>query len=1185
MYLKKLELKGFKSFPNKTDILFEKGITSVVGPNGSGKSNISDAVRWVLGEQSIKSLRGDKLEDVIFAGSETKKHMNYCEVELTIDNKDNILNIDFSEVTIKRKAYKSGESEFFLNNKQCRLKDIRELLLDTGIGKDGYSIIEQGKVDEILSNNPHNRRKIFDEACGISKYRYKKQEAERNLKNTKENLDRINDIYLEIENQLKPIENQRNKALKYIDLKEELKLLQVNSYIKEIEAINRQSKEVNSHNEVLQEQLNSLQQDKNSREETIKNIQENINKIEENISKSSEFINEIKSSIDKKDSDIVLLQEKINNIENDKLRKESEIKNINKSIEENKISLENIKNTKLKLEKTIEEITMERDSIAFSNNNYKENLEEINIKIEGLKDEVIELLNKKHKLINKLSGFNANLDNINNRDKNIKDELQYIKIKIENKELELKNYINLKVENNSEIEKLNKENSTRLQNSNNIKDKIKKVESSINTTKLKINEYNSKLNIYVDMENQYEGFNKGVKEVLKNTKLKGIHGALGQLINVSKEYEKAIEIALGGYVQNIITEDEIMAKAAIDYLKKNNLGRVTFLPINIIRGHKIDEKILKDIDGYISLASEVVKIDNKYKSIIENILGRTVLVKDVDVAIKLGKVTNYKYKIVTLDGEVFNPEGSLTGGSTKTTSNILSRKRLIEEYEVSIKNEQINLANLEKQKLTLEEELNNNLNYINEIQNKINQCEKNNVVFEANIVNNEEEIKLLKESKYKYEKENKGLSENLAYTLDGIENLQIEISNLEKQDEENQYKIKELKIESEKYKVIYEQNKEKLNLLNLELVRNNQIYENQSKDITRIIKELDLLNHNLESYNKQINYDLINKDNLSEELILTKVEKENLIQQIKDIQEKFEDMKLQRDKLKENLNSLQLELRHIDRQFIELKESIFKIQNRIERIKSNKENYYNKLWDEYEINFDEALNLKDENVIIDKKKIENLRNEIKKLGNVNIDSIEKYEEIKERYDFYDEQKIDLEKSIKIIDTLIQDLEENMKKEFETNFDIINNNFKIVYSKLFGGGYGELKVSDPLNILESDIEITAQPPGKKMKNINLLSGGEKALTAISILFAILLAKPTPFCILDEIEAPLDDANIFRFGEFLRELSSDTQFIIVTHRRGTMEASDYIYGVTMEEKAISKVVSLKLEQARELTEDAV
>lgn len=1185
MYLKKLELKGFKSFPNKTDVLFKNGITSIVGPNGSGKSNISDAVRWVLGEQSIKSLRGDKLEDVIFAGSETRKHMNYCEVELTIDNKDNILNIDFSEVTIKRKAYKSGESEFFLNNKQCRLKDIRELLLDTGIGKDGYSIIEQGKVDEILSNSPHNRRKIFDEACGISKYRYKKQEAERNLKNTKENLDRINDIYLEIENQLKPVENQRNKALKYIELQEDLKVLQVNNYIKEIEDIDRQSKEVNSHNEVLQEQLNSLEQDKNIREEAINNIQENIDKIEENINNSSEHINKIKSSIDKKDADMILLNEKINNIENDKLRKESDIQNINKTIEENKKNLENIKVAKLELSKTIKELTDERDSVAISNNDCKINLHDINTKVENLKDEVIELLNKKHKLSNKLSGFNANLDNINNRDKNIQEELKYLQKKIEDKELELKNYINLKTENSDEIKKLNFNKNNEIKNSDNIKNNIKDIENKINNTRLKINEYNSKLNIYVEMENQYEGFNKGVKEILKNTKLEGIYGALGQLIKVSKQYEKAIEVALGGSVQNIITENENTAKSAIEYLKKNNLGRITFLPINIIKENKIDEKDLKNIDGYLSLACEVVQVDNKYKNIIENILGRTILVKDIDIAIKLGKSTNHKYKIVTLDGEVFNPGGSLTGGSTKNTSNILSRKRLIEEYEINIKNEQVELINLEKQEKELQKELDNNLDVINEIQDKLNKCEKYSATLGANIVNGEEEIKLLQESRLKFEKENKGLNENLAYTIEGIDKLQIEISNLETQHSQKQGEIKKLTMQSEKYKVIYEQDKEKLYLLNLELARNNQVYENQVKDESRIIKELEVLNYNLESYKNQISYDMSNKDTLGEELILAKVEKENLIQQIKDIQEKFEEMKLQRSSLRNDLGSIQLELRHIDRQYMELKESMFKIQNRIERIKSNKESYYNKLWEDYEITFDEALKIKDDNVIIDKKKIESLKNSIKKLGNVNIESIEKYEEIKERYDFYNEQKIDLEKSIKIIETLIQDLEENMKAEFAINFDIINNNFKVVYSKLFGGGYGELRLSNPHNILESDIEITAQPPGKKMKNINLLSGGEKALTAISILFAIIIAKPTPFCILDEIEAPLDDANIHRFGEFLRELSSDTQFIIVTHRRGTMEASDYIYGVTMEEKAISKVVSLKLEQARELTEDAV
>ena len=1185
MYLKRLELKGFKSFPTKTDVLFNEGITAIVGPNGSGKSNISDAVRWVLGEQSIKSLRGDKLEDVVFAGTDTKKAMNYCEVALTIDNSDKKLDLDYSEITIKRRAYRSGESEFFLNNKACRLKDIKELLLDTGIGKDGYSIIEQGKVDEILSNNPVNRRKVFDEACGISKYRYKKQEAERNLKNTKENLNRIEDIYIEIENQLKPLEVQQKKAIKYLEIKEKLKTLEVNSYIKEIEDLDNQVNESINHNNLLLNQIKDVKIKKDKLENSLTKSNEEIEDIDNKINKTVEYINTINGVINKKYSELSVLNEKIKNCNNDILRNDNEITTINEKLNNNKIELSNLNQNKDDVFNNLNDIKNQINDIELQNKNKKDNISNLIQEVENLKDEIISLLDSKQNSANKLSTLNANIENIEKRTETINAEINYIEKNICSKNEEILNYNKDKEEKLNLIEKLRQDCSEVDKNISSLKEGYKKVERDIQHSKLKLNEYNSKLNIYIDMEKHYEGFNKGVKEILKNKNLDGIYGALGQVISSSKEYEKALEASLGSYMQNIITKDENSAKLAINYLKKNNLGRVTFLPLNIIKSNKIDKNSIKSTTKYIGIASELVNFDNKYKNIIENILGRTIVISNMDEAIKFARETNHRYKVVTLDGEILNPGGALTGGTIRTNGNILSRKRLIEEFKEKIVTEKKSLDLFDENKLKLSNDINLESEKIENIKLELSENDKKLVFINTSIKNSNDELKNLEDNLSKLQNEKKGLSENLEYILTKTNSLKDEISDIDKKHIFNKGEIDKLNLKLKEFNDIYEVDKNKFDGLNIEYTKLNQIYESILKDIERIDKENKYQLSVLESAKIQLKNNKESKIKLQEQIKIETSEKENLENQIIDENKKLNLQKEQKESIKKNRDNLSIELKNIDRQFMKIQESLFKVENKIERLKTSQENYIEKLIEEYEITLEEAIKLKDESIVIDKKELESLKRDMKNLGNVNLDSIKEYEEIKERYDFYSEQKKDLEESIDVIYKLIRELEDNMKKEFKEKFTLINENFKFVYKKLFGGGNGELKIVDKESILESDIEIVAQPPGKKMKNLNLLSGGEKALTAISILFAILLAKPTPFCILDEIEAPLDDANIYRFGEFLKELSKDTQFISITHRRGTMEVADYIYGVTMQEKAISKVISLQLKEAKELTKDIV
>lgn len=1180
MYLKRLELKGFKSFPNKTDIIFKEGVTAIVGPNGSGKSNVSDAVRWVLGEQSIKSLRGDKLEDVIFAGSDNQKPMNFCEVALTIDNSDGKLDVDYSEVTIKRRAYRSGESQFYLNNKSCRLKDIKEILLDTGIGKDGYSIIEQGKVDEILSNNPANRRKVFDEACGISKYRYKKTESERNLKNTKENLARINDIYVEIENQIKPLYNQQVKARKFLDLSEKLKKIEVNNYIREIQKIEQLLSEVNAQYEALGKELENIDKEKSSFEENSKEVTIQMEEMDKSIEKLTEYINSIKSVIDKKEYEINLLNQQKDTSLNKIKKNKEELDNISKSFENNTENLNRIHKEKEEKEESINKLKDQLEIFIEKNEVNKNKIESLNEKIENLKDDIIELLNEKQDVSNKLSTLNANKDNINQRNENIDFEINEIREKLKDKDV-LFEEVKLKI--NDKKEKL-EDFKTKVSNSyeklQNLKEENQSLNSKIQNNNYALKEYSSKLNVYIDMENHYEGFNRGVKEVLKNKNLKGIYGALGQVVTVSGKYEKAIEAALGAYMQNIITEDENSAKAAINYLKHNKIGRVTFLPMNIIKSKKINNVNSKT--KFIGIASDLISYDEKYRDILENILGRTIVIENIDEGIKFARETGHKYKVVTLDGEILNPGGSLTGGSLKSSGNILSRKRLINEFNEKIKTIKEENVAIGEKIVSIEKELLKCQENIKHYEEEIKVLDKKLIINNSSYARYEEEINAFLSNIKKLETEKENLGSNLNYTIQKKEMLESQIKDIDNKHIENKENIENLSKELNKESEIYESEKSKFNNLNIQLTKDKEILKAFNADIERTKEYLNQLEIKKSSIEKENQYEENQIKEIDEKMHIEDREKENLKNQLSDNNKNLENKKVVRENLKQKLDDNNLKLKNIDKQFMEVKESIFKVELRIEKLESSKENNNFKLFEDYNLTYLQAVELRDDEIEINKKVLDSLKKEIKSLGNVNMDSIEEYKEIKERYDFYSEQREDLQKSIEAIEEIIAELEEHMKIQFKEEFNKINENFKYVYNRLFGGGEGNLTIVDMDNILESDIEITAKPPGKKMKNLSLLSGGEKALTAISILFAILLAKPTPFCILDEIEAPLDDSNIARFGTFLKELTSRTQFIAVTHRRGTMEAADYIYGVTMEQRAISKVISLSLNEAEEMTD---
>nr|WP_314277372.1 chromosome segregation protein SMC [uncultured Peptostreptococcus sp.] len=1183
MYLKKLELKGFKSFPTKTDIYFDKGVTTIVGPNGSGKSNISDAIRWVLGEQSIKSLRGEKMEDVIFQGTDTKKQMNYCEVAISLDNSQSEIDIDSEELIIRRRVYRSGESLFYINDKTCRLKDVREILLDTGIGKDGYSIIEQGKVEEILSNNPANRRKIFDEACGISKFRYKKNEAERNLKKSSDNLARIEDIFYEIENQLKPLQNQSKKAEKYLVVSEELKKLELNDFIRQTGHMDKSIRTMSDELLGLDKELDLISSERLSIESQIQELDASINESDSLLEELNSNLIDINDGISSKKNEIQISQEKINSQLRDISRKESEMGSLESSIKVDKMELDKVKKDLDKISYEIEESQKELDKAYDNKRKAQVYLESVSEEMDLNKAVSIDILEKKQDLSTGLAKSQANMDNLKNAKTMIEARLVLQADEIE----KLQKYIE---EKNKEASCLATTMEDLDKDLDQAKNKLASLQTSIELVikndrdlNMDLGRIKSRRNTYIDMENHHEGFNKGVKEILKNKSIEGICGALGELISLPAKYEKAIEASLGAAIQNVVVENEDVAKKSIDYLKKSNLGRVTFLPKTSMRSNKLSLANNTRVVP-LGLCSEIVDFDDEYRSVVESLLGRVILIDNMTNAIAYAKETGHRFKLVTLDGDILNPGGSMTGGSLKASGNILSRKRLISELgqEIDTIEDQINscksefnLLELEKKsqesqvsKITLKkEDLSNSIISIN-TELKLAQAKLKDRELEC--ANNQEELSKLELDIEKNQEEYSSFKG------------QIEV--LEEKVQGNQDQIQDLTEKLNKAKEEHDLSLKIFNDKNLDIVRIKQIFENKLLEVDRIENNIEKSQTHLGSLLGSIkeNKEAINDYDLLIETYTSQVK--DLDKAREDLSNRILDKKADRDDLRLSLDESKSQLRTRDRDFNELIEDKYKLEAKLDRSITSRDNLQSSILEKYSLSYDDALEYKVEDLVIDQDIIDNLRKKIRSMGNVNLDSIQEYEQVKERHDYYKEQKQDLEESIISLNSLINDLVVNMESEFLDNFDTINKNFVEVYKKLFGGGSAELRITDMEDILSCDIEIKAQPPGKKMKNLSLLSGGEKALTAISILFAILISKPTPFCILDEIEAPLDDVNVYRFGDFLKELSQDTQFIAVTHRRGTMEVADFIYGVTMQEKGISSIIGIKLKEAQEMVENS-
>ena len=1181
MYLKRLELHGFKSFADKTILEFMPGITVVIGPNGSGKSNISDSIRWVLGEQSMKSLRGAKSEDIIFAGTQNRKSLGFAEASIVIDNSDNKLPIEYNEVTVTRRIYRSGDSGYFINKAPCRLKDVQELFMDTGIGKDGYSIIGQGKIDEILSNKSEERRHIFEEAAGIVKYRVRKAESEKKLEQTKLNLLRITDILAEIENKIGPLKSQSEKAKKFLDLREELKGIEIGLFLHNIEEYKKRIAEILDDVKILEEQ-NQVEENKlNNQKEKKENLKIELENIIQEIEKMQNIGFETSNKIEKINSEINVTKQKTeSNLENIS-RYKTEIKELTEKIslleDEKKQKLskkDNLFADKEKFQKELEEKSAELEKLTGK-------LSEKELEMEEKKKKLSDNIDEKYELNSQINTYNINNENLGKREKNLQEEQRVAISELDSeriaKEEIAKTFREIEANRNkinTELEEFNKKKQeTEI--------KVKEYDNLINQLEMDSRIKESRLKFLIETEREKEGYNKSIKAILnaceKDANLgKGMRDVLANLISVPKEYQVAIEMTLGQTMQNIVTDDENTAKKLVEYLRKNNLGRASFLPITSVKGRKLEKINSKNIEGVIGIASDLVKNDKDYDQIILNLLGRTVIVEDMDSAIALAKQNSYSFRIVTLKGDLINPSGAITGGSVMTkTVNILGRKKEIEELEQEI-------AQIKEKVNKIKQEKSEYLASIESILSKSEELEK--AKQQAEIVYATEKQKLTQIEINVTKLENK-----LSKVKEEIENIKQEKNQNAENKAKDEEKIKEIEAEiidlNSVIEVFTNQNKESqkyIDDLNFDITNlkiSVSSFSESEASIDELVERvnLDIENSNTSIENKKKICEDLEKENSENKQKIAEMEQEIEVakQEVTNSQAETENLKNTRieknkllEKLEEEINS---KLKLID----DLKEQINKIEIKKSKLEVELEQVVNKMWEEYEITPNNAENYaKPENVGAVQKRVNELRNQIKSLGSINVDSIEEYKQTKERFDFMTEQKTDLEQSSDKLKKIIADMTDVMKKQFEEQFKIINKNFGVIFAELFGGGKANLKLADENNVLECGIDIEAQPPGKKLQNMMLLSGGEKALTAIALLFAILKINPAPFCVLDEIEAALDDVNVNRFAEYLKKFTNEIQFLVITHRKGTMEAADTVYGITMEENGISKLLSMKL-----------
>jgi len=1178
MYLKCIEIHGFKSFANKIKFDFHNGITGIVGPNGSGKSNVADAVRWVLGEQRIKQLRGGSMQDVIFSGTELRKPLGYAYVAITLDNSDHSLQIDYDEVTVSRRLYRSGESEYMINGSTCRLKDVNELFMDTGIGKEGYSIIGQGQIDQILSSKPEDRRNLFDEAAGIVKFKARKETALKKLEEEKINLTRLSDILSELEKQIGPLEKQSEVAKEYLKFRERLKTLDVNMFLVENKSQKQQLEETEKNYEIASRSLGEAQASYEDIKEKYEGIQAKLEEIDKEIDEARAQITDSSVKKEKLEGQIGILNEKIKSAsENDAHFRKRE-KDQREKLESRNAEKDTYLEEKEKIDKEEADLSADRNEARKELDKVLSQIEEINEEIEKCKSTIIETLGTRANIKSKLGSLEAMREQVNIRKAELTGKLVRARSDESKQEETLKKLRDEFEAITAEISEMNKKQKATEQRIVNIREELSRKDTELRKNQELYQQEKSRLEALANLTERYEGYGGSVKKVMeRKDDTKGIIGVVADIIMTEPKYETAIEVALGGNIQNIVTDNEETAKKMIAYSKQTKAGRATFLPLTSLDNPpELKAKEALNEPGVLGMADELVNTDPKYKSVAKAMLGRIVAVDNIDNAVKIARKYKYTVRMVTLEGELLVPGGAISGGAFKNNSNLLGRRREMEELQANVTKykdltvkiqQEIDDAKKERNELrTLAEEIRT------ELQSKF-------------IAQNTARLNVVNEEKR--QEEQKGTYTDLKVESDEIEG---KLSEIAKEKEEALLQLSE----SEK---LEKECSEKVNDYQGKLEELHQVEDKENDNVAKwdiqyekIVQKQEFSRTNL----KRIEEEIENEEKaLAEILDSISRNSETLEQSQKDIQEirltieasvdvQSDATKLLEEK-KEEKNSLTVSQKEffgkteeLNKQINDLDKEVVRLSNRREKCQEAIESQINYMWNEYEITLTDAAALRDENMTdipSMRKETSSLKDSIRKLGDVNVNAIEDYKNLMERYTFMKGQHDDLIEAERQLKEIIKDLDESMRNQFMEQFKLINIEFDKVFKEMFGGGKGSLELAEDEDVLEAGIRINAQPPGKKLVNMMQMSGGEKALTAIALLFAIQNLKPSPFCLLDEIEAALDENNVVRFARYLHKLKN-TQFIVITHRRGTMESADRLYGITMQEKGVSTLVSVNL-----------
>ena len=1192
MYLDKLEIHGFKSFGDAVKLNIPKGITGVIGPNGSGKSNVSDAIRWVLGEQSAKSLRGSKMEDIIFAGTEKRKSLGYAEVALTIKNPTETVRIAYSEIIVKRRVYRSGESEYFINGSTCRLKDVQELFMDTGIGKDGYSIIGQGQIDRVLSSKPEERRTLFEEAAGIYKYKVRRQEAEKKLEKQRDNLTRLQDIIGEIEHRLEPLEREAEKTVQFLQLKEQLKETDINIFIFEITRLEKEIHELTQKISNTEEEISDKNTEYQKHLKDIEDLKAERSKVYEDIEGLIEAIATLEKEHERKQSLITINKEKKLNIERliEQVEQDKQDQLMVHQTKCDKLALLETKKVGLEIEHASKVTIIEQEEAKLSH------LVEALLKLEGNIDHSKEELFQKMREVDLLAAEVEKNDSVGEqleyRMIQIKEQIALLNSEIQHQEVSLRLIEKRQRDGQEALNQLEDEFETTTKQKEVLTREEDKIKNQLNMKMQQLSEAQRQYKWLEHLKNEHEGYFGSVKQVLNVAKTdkarwQGIVGIVGELLDVPKLYETAVVIALGGAIQNIVTKTETDAKQMISLMKQKGISRVTFFPMDTIKGsNRIQESNLANEAGFLGFASELIKYDNAYTNIVSSLLGRILIIDNMENASRIAKRYQYKYKLVTLEGEVFNSGGSLSGGSVKNqTNNIFSRSRELKELGLKVASLTKEVDDLKRNSERLAESLIEVATHYNEQGEKINQL-KDQLKHEA--VENEKTthmLKMTKNNQLQLINERSGIDETLEKIQQGKEVVKEKHGLLKAGIAGEQEAIATLEnqlVQAKSDREIAEQALTQKRISLSSTSQNLTYISEQIKELTVDIEGQGEKSIQIEEVTQKYREEM---DELSKNSEHAKLEIESILVQIKEKQ----NARISLDEKKVSIEAKEkqfLETQNkVNEQIDLLKEEKYRLDTKKQNSNLQKQNWGNSMWEQYELTYHNALVYQKDDISISeyKKYSVELRSKIKAIGSVNVNAVEEFKETKERYEFLTHQQEDIQKAEATLVAMIEELLEQMKEIFEVQFSIIAENFSKVFKELFGGGEAYLKLLDEENILESGIEIIAKPPGKKLQNMTLLSGGERTLTAISLIFGILQLKPSPFCVLDEIEAALDDANVLRFADYLERLSTETQFIVITHRKGTMERAHTLYGVTMQERGVSTILSIQLEEVNKYIDD--